>query len=722
MKLSKYDLPIALLSLLIVIGLWGFSTVKGADEDKGLENARNLISGWMATVADEPPHSEQPAMRGVIKQAASLEENAGPLGSAANLASGLMLWTAERAIEQGEKQTKAQNYHFLIGMREQLPKGSSGIDVVVLGDKDSGRAMVCFTADYYKSHHDEIRKQYPAEKYNVMQSDSPWLNFQHLAPLADSTPVARDSFRRVTGPIVNSDADLKEQKTSYWAPDPHPLTIGPAFNPTEYTMDQMQRDIEANKSVAQSIIAYESEQRGEPGHQIGGVALGGRVRFPQGISPNVLYLAGRKLHLKSGSQDFEIDGVDPSEFAILMRSLILTERPPMLSIGTESSDKAGYQRVTYFSSIRNSSVGAGMLAADLRLKGLLAGIGMGIGGSSSGPSQDFLWTFPRVEGLRWMRMWLVGGDIDLVARSNQLTATSSNLTLHYEMALRDRPIKDQEVDRFVNEFNRRWPALAGEIPAFRHLEQLALTSALAAWVKESKCVVAPDLWLLPFEYANTPTYVPACWSVSDTGLVTVSGGIDLSGSSEMVKPTLGTMMPLVLQSYLFGGNSVDTRIGWLGLLLFIVIGCGAVLLVSTVLRHHRPEMSFVSGCRRALAVFIISLVVLAAIDDIAAWIINLSSLGSFDAEFISLAVAVLVPPIVLRFVISQGFKRSGAGSPLEVKRMFSLGAAIMLALVALSGGLDMLFISTGLTSSAKIQFLNAVAAPVEIVSRPWASR
>ena len=767
MTLLRSLLLLAFLTLLIGTVLWPFSSVKAVDEDKRLDNTRNLLSGWMATLADEPPRQEKPAPPGVIQEVASLEKNAGPLGGAANLASGLLLWMAERAIEEGEHPTQAQNYHFLLGMREQIPQGGPGVDVVVLGDKESGRAMVCFTLDYYRSQHEEIRKQYPEEKYNVMQSNSPWLNFNHLSPVADSTPVARDSYRQILGPMVGSDTDMKEQKVTYWAADPHPLkivpdnrnrrelilesdselkqhqqtylepdprahmltigpdrhplTIGPAVNLTEYTTEQMQRDIEANKKLAQSIIAYQDSLRGDSERRIGGVALGGHVRFPQGLSPKVLYLAGQKLHVKDGTQDFEIDGVDPSEFAILLRSTVLTERPPALSIGTEPSDKAGYMRVSYFSSIRNSSVGAGMLAADLKLKGLLVGIGLGPGGTASGPSQDFLWTFPPVEGLKSMRLWLVGGDINLDAHDRRLTAPKSNIALHYEMMLRYRPTKDADADRFVAEFNRRWPALTEEIPEFRHLQQLALASALAAWAKESKCIIAPDLWLLPFDYEQTPEYVPAYWSVNSVGLTMVSGGVDLLNRSDFPTPGLGLMMPLVLQRYLWGVNAPDTKGGWIGLALFFLIACLIVFLVAMALRKHLPAISFVSLCRRASGSLLIVFLVLWAIDDIAVSVVNTNAVGSFDAEFTCLIVALLIPPLLLWLVLSLSVKRSGTGTGLNVRALLSLGALTMIALALLSASLGILFSSASASSPLTMRMVNAIGTPMELVSKPWSS-
>ena len=688
----------------------------------------NLVQGWMSTLADEPPQPEIPITRSMSGQQVHIAKMLNQLQSTSpnvegvGLLASLNLWLAERAIERASIPEKNHNYQFLAALRLQIPQGSPDVDVIVLGDKSNGKAKACFTLEYYRHNRDVIRGAYPENKYEVKLNE-PWLNFTRLSPLGPETPRVADPVRRISGPIINSRDDLKQHlensgtpihKQPMNPPSDHPIKL-------EYNREQLDKDLSGLKAIAKSIVDYEEQVQGSS-NQIGGIALGARLEFAE-QEPTALYVSSGKLYAQIANEDLEVEGLDPVEFAVLLRSTVLAGEPPVLSIGSEPSQRQGYQKVTYIGAIRNCSVGAAMLKADVKLKGLLQGIGMGPGGSSAGSAHELLWSFPDARGVRSVRMWLTGRKVRLERQGNRLVTTSPGLILHYEMLLRDQPVKYPELDEAVEKFNKQWPLVAEEIPEFRQLESLALASALARWVGESRCFVAPELWMLPFDFSPTPGYVPAYFDITGQGLVSISGGVSLLGDAPQIN--LGLMSPFVInQAIGFKSERGTATLLWLG--AFIVLGFGLPVLALDRLRKAR--ISGLSGRTRfiaALRIWLSCSLLTGLIYLVLSEFLTPGLIGSFNAEFVSLIAVLVVPACLLHRTLSKQLKAFGHEAEFGTTMLWlgfpSLGLCVAISLATMSAAINTLLLSSIEPSSTLIRVCNLIAAPANLLGRPLAS-
>jgi hypothetical protein len=98
-------------------------------------------------------------------------------------------------------------------------------------------------------------------------------------------------------------------------------------------------------------------------------------------------------------------------------------------------------------------------------------------------------------------------------------------------------------------------------------------------------------------------------------------------------------------------------------------------------------------------------------------------LGAFDSEFLCLLAVLALPPAVLHFFIRRELRREGKGGrPGAASVWLGLPAAgfcAVLALASLAAAADMILLSGGRVTPARLRAANVVAAPLEVAARPW---
>ena len=746
-RLTKGCAPAAL-ALCLLTPLERATTPTPDAAPAGRRSYQSLLSDTMQALGDDasapevrvavPMKGESRRAKGIYRQAEMLGQTT-PLDGIGIIA-GLQLWVAERVIEQEGKSLLLHNYQQVTAWRAQLPERSAGRDVAMLADKETGELVACFTSEFWKGHRDVIRAAYPQDRYEYKVESEPYINYTHLPPLDEPrrpTEEQRQGLRKSFGPVVDTLDDFVDQT---WA---HPLSPPPPAPQAEaergpgmtnpypdgpkpkdsvdlrYTRGMMERDLKGMRALAQAILAYEEARRAAGGSgEVGGVALEGGVRFPAGATPAALYAARGRLYARAGGRDLLVDGVDPAEFAVFLRGTVLAGRAPQISIGTEPSGRAGYQRVSYSGGIRNTAVGEALLRADLKLKGVLAGIGMGAGGRKVGRTQEFLWSFPDPAGLRWVRLWLTGGEASMSLDGGRLYAATPRMRLNYELGVRDRAVRDPEVDRFVEEFNQRWPEVAADVPEFRRLEGLALAAALAHWVADSECVVSPELWVVPFARGRTPEYVPAYLGVAGPGLIG-SGGVSLHGEGGP-RPSLGAVLAYAAARVV--PDAEEDPAGSAGLAALVFVGLLASgLLPALFIRRALPVLRRRRLFALSLKIWVSALALLwladAAVSAPAGGL-----LGPFDSEFLCLLALLALPLALLHLLIRRELRRAGGGRLSGAAVWLGLPAAGLcaaLALAALAAAANLLLLSGGGVSAWRLRAANVLAAPLEVAARPW---
>ena len=668
----------------------------------------------------QPEANESVADRARLEMYNSIRGQVPKQVEAMSLVANLQMWVAERAIEKLENKRNAINYARVTDFRATLSSGSPGMDVVSLADKQTGLILAMVSDSYWKENHEKLRGEggaFPESKYEYMLNECPWMNFNHIEPLQGAVgspnrgPVGM-------GPVITDDKSLKVHFQTYLVPSkPEPQPYGAPANgidPSEIEISStsLERQMEQMKVLAQGVVAYESVMRQEPATgSIGGVALSGGAHFID-AEPEAVFVAGSKLYGRIGRENIEFQDVDPAEFAIALRTIALGNQAPVLTIGTEPSDREGYMKVSYSPGIYNNSIGRTMMFADQKFKGLFLHIGLGNGGTSSGPQQVFFSTFPELGG-HAERLWFTTRQVEFRQEDGRFVVPGTFLDLNYEAVLRDQSVRDPDVEKFIQEFKQRERAIEDEVPEFAQLEKVAHTVALARWVATSKTPVSEGVWVMPFDPVETPGYVRAAAGGH------YSGGVDLSGQRG-VNLGLGVLIPFSLEGQLTG-HLRGLGFGPWALLLGLLFSTVAIFLLMIWLRRSQCGTSL----KTAIVVWLSLLGLLAAVDVLASDFLIPFFLGKFDAEFLSFLLIIAAPAVALRFLLSSRLANlrgiSNVSGMVPWIRSAALGLLASLSLALLSVGVVRLVTLHVLPHPLMMRIVNVFSAPTEVASRPWAS-
>src|SRR5579872_5431914 len=649
------------------------------------------------------------------------------LGDRAAGVASLLLQLAEYRMSFEETRHEAENFLRYETLRASLSQNSQGLEVVLLSDKNTDLITAAVSADYWKNHHEALRGEngvFPESHYEVWRPSTDRyfytgaINPSYLAPF-------RGSYDRPPGvkadlPAVITDRESLRQyfeyknQHTYWEAVPTEQTEKDQipYNSkydVQTTVTTTYEVLRHMQEIALPLNTYNTAVLGDSGFgSIGGVLFAGSAHF-SGDAPDAIFAAKGRLYGRVHSRIVDFEDIDPSEFAVALRMIAVSKQAPELTIGTEPSDRTGYQKVSYSPGIYNSSVGRAMMQADQRLKGIMADIGLGPGGRSSGANQTFFSSFP--QPTRALRLWFTNEAVLFVESNKHFTAQALSLRLHYEEFLRDQPVNDPDINSFITEFHRRIKSIVDEVPEFGQLERLARTTALARWVAVSGVIVDPGIWILPFDLVETPGYVPAACTGSH------SGGIDLSGRKGAPPISLGVLAPLAIEGILVGRRNTGVGLAPYELILAVLLS----LLSAALLLRLRKGMTY----SRSLQFWLKFLLLLFLLDLAETMLIFPYILGEFDAEFLSVLMIVVLPGGLLGWL---AFSKTGVSRTTRIPRLSiqllrwqAVGAIGALSLALLSAATTRVMLLNRDISPFGLRMLNVAAAPAEIFSRPWTS-
>lgn len=449
-----------------------------------------------------------------------------------------------------------------------------------------------------------------------------------------------------------------------------------------------------------------------PPQSPGGIALGTKLEKPSELDRvRRVSLGADGIRLETGDSYYLVDSLDASDFALILRCLLLNGEAPALSIGSEPSTEFGSARVTYFGGIRGTSVGHDMLAADLKLKAILLGMAAGPRGTRLPGTDDLFRGFPGAGG-DFVRLWIVGSSTKIRVEGRRVVLADAGLKLMDETMLRGAPIEDSQLRAFTKLVSESFPVLKQELPEFKALENLVLMSALAFWIRSSRIDVDPDLLALPANTMETPLHVPLSAASTPEGMLFVSGGVTLTPEAAFGGP--GRRVIHKVHAFVSEMPAWKHGAFMIGLALLLA----ALLLGPPALFHRalrRSASQAIPPFRRVLLLWLLTQGAVFAALTLAAPAIAGSRLAASDREWIQLVGVFVVPLLVFRIAAPRLL---GAG-PWEFIRKGSLhGAAILTSASApaavLLAGLTLAVLTALLVPRSKTDEVEANAVTIAI--------
>ncbi len=221
---------------------------------------------------------------------------------------------------------------------------------------------------------------------------------------------------------------------------------------------------------------------------------------------------------------FPIETLDPQSFALIHR-MVLAGQIPYITIGSEPSDREGFARVTYSPDLIETREGSILYRADTQFKAILAGYPLGDAYQLNRPDDPLISGFPGVGGDS-LRFWITSSDFALGLDAGRLVPMRHGMRILSETILRGKVVRDPELEAYAARLTRDWDEIAGSLPEFRAVEDLALATALAFWVEKQDVTVSTELEKLPPRLAYTPEYAPVVAGYGRT--MGIAGGIALT--------------------------------------------------------------------------------------------------------------------------------------------------------------------------------------------------
>ena len=387
----------------------------------------------------------------------------------------------------------------------------------------------------------------------------------------------------------------------------------------------------------------------------GGVALNPRLALPESVDGvREIAVEDDGVTLVTDSGRYPVDSVDPQSFATILRC-VSAGQIPFITIGSEPSGKPGFARVTYSPSLIGTREGALLYRADIQFKAIFAHYPFGTDLHLNTASDALAGGFPGSGG-EFMRLWITSSDIALRLEGGHLTPERNGMRIQSETTLMGDVVEDPTMDRYARKLTDNWDAIASDLPEFRAVQELALETALAFWVREHRVPVSEIIWTIPDKGDFTPEFAPlVAFSGASQG---VCGGVSLapedrySASGHALFHQLAALVDAWERS---NGSGLVIRTvmagvaGGLGLAVVVFSGTWFWALQKQEINGKRVRLRY----PRALGIWALFLLLLAVPGVIVSPFLVGRALCRFDREFLGLSATMVAAPLIFYWLVPR---------------------------------------------------------------------
>jgi len=400
----------------------------------------------------------------------------------------------------------------------------------------------------------------------------------------------------------------------------------------------------------------------------GGIALDPGLALPDEIGEIIrVTFDKRRVILVTESGRYPVPHVNPRMMATVLRT-VAAGQVPYLSIGTETSDRKGYARVTYAPMLQGTREGAIMFRADIQFKAIFGGLPFGRDYALNVEGDKIATGFPGPGG-EALLMWITASQIELELKDGALLTTESGhgMRILGETTLMNDIVSDPTLDAYAEKLTDNWRKLTEKVWEFEAVEQIALATALTFYIRNHKIPTDPVLLSLPPKEDHTPDYVPLLAMEGEHRGVT--GGVALTPEEKAM--TTGRSF-LFFNSPMFlpqpGPNGEeDVRPRWLRnrwlfiplcLVALVVVGIATGLPAWVIVCLGIGRVAGYTPLRSFLVkVWLRALLTQGLLSIVALPIISAGWLPSFDRDFAALLVTWIAGPAAL-LIWSQVYRGS----------------------------------------------------------------
>ena len=259
---------------------------------------------------------------------------------------------------------------------------------------------------------------------------------------------------------------------------------------------------------------------------IGGIALDPNLEIKGDIGkPIKISLSENGIILITSKGQFILDNINPQSFATIMRT-VAAGQIPYISIGTVPSDKNGYARVSYASTLEGTWEGNMLYRADIQFKAVFANYPFGTGYALNRPGDPLFGGFPGFGG-ESLRFWIASNGIVINAADGHLKMERSGMQILSETMLQKQVTEDSKMNVYTRHLTDNWDEITKQLPEFKEVEKLALVTALVNWVKKNKIPIDDILWFIKPRGAYTPEYSSYILTKNQETPIDITGGVTL---------------------------------------------------------------------------------------------------------------------------------------------------------------------------------------------------
>ena len=387
----------------------------------------------------------------------------------------------------------------------------------------------------------------------------------------------------------------------------------------------------------------------------GGIALNPGLRMPEGLGQvHEIKLERNSVALVTSRGRFLLDSVEPRGLAAIMRTLAAGQIP-FITIGTEPSDREGYAKVTYCPKLRGTREGNILYRADIQFKGIFAGYPFGRSYALNSPSDKLVRGYPGLGG-EFSRLWITSSGIQLELDYDRIKPINSGMRILSETVLRGKPMPDPEMEAYTERLTKNWDKIAQYLPEFRMVEDLALATAIAFWVRENQVKVDPLLLTIPPKFDHTPDYAPL---VAHAGRVFgVTGGVALTPEEKASEA--GRQFLFQISMLIDNGDQSErgiflNRLLWgavavFGLIIVVFVPAAVLWLMALwATKGTSDYLPFSRGVFLWAVTYLIHLLFAGLLFQVVSW----GRLSDFDQDFLALMGTVATFPFILFLIINK---------------------------------------------------------------------
>ncbi|HEY2587285.1 MAG TPA: hypothetical protein VGI81_16180 [Tepidisphaeraceae bacterium] len=392
----------------------------------------------------------------------------------------------------------------------------------------------------------------------------------------------------------------------------------------------------------------------------GGVALNPRLSLPGELGEvGQITLDERGVVVVAANGTYPVESLDPRCFATILRTVCGGE-VPFITIGSERSDRPGHAKVTYAPSLRGTREGAALYRADIQFKAVFAHYPFGLGYHLNARDDALAGGYPGPGG-ESTRLWITSSDIGLKLDAGALRVDRHGMRIFGETTLMREVVRDDAIDAYARKLTDNWDAIAAQVPEFRAVQQMALATALAFWVREHRVAVDPIIWTIPEKGDCTPDYAPlvACLGPAQG----VTGGVSLtpedraSAQGRMFFRQIATLIDDLEQQNgaALGPRRLAVAIVAASALLVLLVTGGIVWAVQRYCFKGDRQPGFWKTLRAWLGVLAIQ----ASLAMMATPFLTGLSLSRFDKDFLAFAVTIIASPMIFIAMMKRSRMEGG---------------------------------------------------------------